>query len=173
MGGPDPAGGEDVGVAMPERIERVYDRRLLVADHPHFHEIDAERGEIFRDIANVLILGAAGQDLVADHQERSSNDFFGRGRIYGCHVTSRTQQTADDLRASQRFQHQSFSVSSYYSLHSIRAMAGLPGRRTQRVQAPSPAAVLRIVGYWRGSVSGHKTYRARRPASDQGGAEHL
>src|SRR5262245_41858146 len=45
--------------------------------------------------------------------------------------------------------------------------------RAQRVQARSPAAVLRIVGYWRGSVSGHKTYRARRPASDQGGAEHL
>ena len=35
VGGPDPAGGEDIGVAMPERIECIDDRSLLIADHPH------------------------------------------------------------------------------------------------------------------------------------------
>src|SRR6266446_6957421 len=34
--GPTPAGGEDISVAMPERIECIDDRSLLVADHPHF-----------------------------------------------------------------------------------------------------------------------------------------
>jgi hypothetical protein len=54
---------------MTQRIECADDRSLLVADHPHFLEINAECGEIFRDIADVPVLGAAGQDLAADHQE--------------------------------------------------------------------------------------------------------
>jgi hypothetical protein len=40
VGRPDPAGGEDIGVAMPERIECVDDRSLLIADHPYFLEIN-------------------------------------------------------------------------------------------------------------------------------------
>jgi hypothetical protein len=39
---------------MPERIECVDDRCLLVADHPHFLEIDAERHQIFRNVADVV-----------------------------------------------------------------------------------------------------------------------
>jgi hypothetical protein len=35
---------------------------------------DAERRQIFRDIADVLILGAAGQDLATDHQERGRDN---------------------------------------------------------------------------------------------------
>src|SRR5262245_19506887 len=50
--GPDPAGGEDIGAATPELVECVDDRSLLIADHPHFLEIDADRRQIFRDIAN-------------------------------------------------------------------------------------------------------------------------
>jgi len=30
------------GAAMPQRIECVDNRALLIADHPHFLEIDAE-----------------------------------------------------------------------------------------------------------------------------------
>jgi hypothetical protein len=56
VGRPDSAGGEDIGVAMPERIECIDDRSLLVADHPHFLEIDAECGEILRDIADIWSL---------------------------------------------------------------------------------------------------------------------
>src|SRR5262245_16457128 len=48
-GRPDPAGGENIGAATPERIECVDDRSLLIADHPHFLEIDADRRQIFRD----------------------------------------------------------------------------------------------------------------------------
>ena len=60
VGRPDPAGGEDIGVATPERIECVDDRSLLIADDPHFSEIDADRRQVFRDIVDVLVLGAAG-----------------------------------------------------------------------------------------------------------------
>jgi hypothetical protein len=38
-----------------ERIECVDDRSLLVANHPHFFEVDAHR-QIFGDIADVLVL---------------------------------------------------------------------------------------------------------------------
>jgi hypothetical protein len=48
-----------IGVVVPERIDCVDDRSLLIADHPHFLEIDAERRQIFRDVADVLVLGAA------------------------------------------------------------------------------------------------------------------
>src|SRR5262249_14333901 len=65
--GPIPPVVEDIGAAMPERVERVDDRSLLVADRPHFLEINAERREIFCNIADVLVLGAAGQDLATDH----------------------------------------------------------------------------------------------------------
>ena len=74
---------EDISVAMSERIERIDDRGLLVADHPHFLEIDTERGQIFSDIANVLVLGPARQDLVADQQERGN--LFGSERVGSCH----------------------------------------------------------------------------------------
>ncbi len=83
MGRSDTARREDISVAMPERIERIDDRGLLVTDYPYFPEIDPERSQIFRDIADVLILGAAGQDLVAYHQE--CGDRFGSGHIGGCH----------------------------------------------------------------------------------------
>src|SRR5215831_13781067 len=57
----------NICVAVPERIDCVDDRSLLVADHPHFLKIDADRRQIFRNIADVLILGAARQDLATDH----------------------------------------------------------------------------------------------------------
>ena len=64
---------------MPERIECVDDRRLLVADYPHFLEIDAGRRQIFRDIPDVLVPGAARQDLATDYQERGRDNLFGSG----------------------------------------------------------------------------------------------
>jgi hypothetical protein len=45
----------------------VNDCRLFVADYPHLSEMHAEGGQIFRDIADILVLGAARQDPVADH----------------------------------------------------------------------------------------------------------
>ena len=51
---PDPAGGEDIGAEMPQRIECVDDRALLIADHPHFLEIDADRRQIFRNVPDLV-----------------------------------------------------------------------------------------------------------------------
>ena len=85
MGWSDPAGGEDIGAATPELVERVDDRSLLIADHPHFLEIDADRRQIFGDIADVLVLGAARQDLATDHQERGRDNLLGSGRVGGWH----------------------------------------------------------------------------------------
>jgi hypothetical protein len=68
--GPIPPVVKTIGAAMPERIDCVDDRSLLIADHPYFLKINANRRRIFRNIADVLVLGAAGQDLAADHQER-------------------------------------------------------------------------------------------------------
>ena len=59
VGRPDPTGGEDIGAAMPQRIECVDDRALLIADHPHFLEIDADRRQIFRNVADVLVPGGS------------------------------------------------------------------------------------------------------------------
>ena len=79
VGRPDAAGGEDVGIALAQRIERLYDRAFLVADEANLPEIDAQRSEIFGDIADVLVLGAAGEDFFRDHQQRGGDDFFRRG----------------------------------------------------------------------------------------------
>ena len=62
----DAAGGENIGVARAQRVERVDDRRLVVGDDPHLLQVDADGGEIVGDEADVLVLGAARQDLVAD-----------------------------------------------------------------------------------------------------------
>ena len=107
MGRPDPAGGEDIGEARPERIECIDDRSLLVANHPHFLEIDADRRQIFRDIADVLVLGAAGQDLATDHQERGRDGLFGSGRICGCH--DHLQENAPNDEPTQDGKHASSS----------------------------------------------------------------
>ena len=79
VGRADAAGGEDVGVAVAQRVERVDDRRFLVADHADLHQVDADRGQIFGDVADVLVLGAPGQDFVADHQQSGGDDVVGRG----------------------------------------------------------------------------------------------
>src|SRR5262249_90557 len=100
VGRPDPAGGDDINVAMPERLEFVDDRSLLVADLPHFLEIDADRRQIFRDIADVLVLGAAGQDLATDHQERGRDNLFGSGRSGG-HCSTPWKRTTGGPLASR------------------------------------------------------------------------
>src|SRR5262249_17784062 len=77
--------GEDIGVAMPERIECVDDHRLLVADYAHFLEIDAGRRQIFRDIPDVLVPGAASQDLATDHQKGGRDILIGSGSVGSGH----------------------------------------------------------------------------------------
>ena len=56
-----------------QRIERRDDFGVLVRHHPHFLQVDADVGQVLGDIADVLVLGAPGQDLVADHQDGGGN----------------------------------------------------------------------------------------------------
>ena len=71
---PDAAGGEHIGVFRAQRVERLDDRGLVVGDHPHFLQVDADRGEIIGDVADVLVLGAARQNLVADDKHGRGDD---------------------------------------------------------------------------------------------------
>ena len=74
MGRPDAAGGEDIGVCFAQRVEGLDDGVLVVGHHPHFLEIDADGGEIVGDEADVLVLGAAGKNFVADHKHCRGDD---------------------------------------------------------------------------------------------------
>ena len=82
VGRADAAGGEHVVVAAAQRVERGDDLRLVVGDDAHLLEIDADHGQVLGDVADVLVLGAAGQDLVADDQNRGGDDLvFVLGRL--------------------------------------------------------------------------------------------
>ena len=74
MGRADAAGGEDVGVAVSQCIEGGDDVGLVVGDDAHLLQVDADIGQIFGDEADILVLGPAGQDLVADHQNSRGDD---------------------------------------------------------------------------------------------------
>ena len=71
---PDAAGGEHIGVAAAQRVERRDDLVLLVRHHPHLLQVDADIGEVLGDVADVLVLGAPGQDLVADDEDGGGDD---------------------------------------------------------------------------------------------------
>src|SRR6185312_4995362 len=71
----DAAGGEDVSISAAQRVKRGDDRRLVVGDDAHLLQVDADGGAVVGDVADVLVLGPAGQDLVADDQYGGGNDF--------------------------------------------------------------------------------------------------
>ena len=60
---------DDIIVACPERVDGRDDVVLDIGDHPRFLDVDADLRQIFGDIAEVAVLGAPRQDLVADHQD--------------------------------------------------------------------------------------------------------
>ena len=65
----DAAGGEEVGVPRPERVDRFDDLALLVRHDPDLAQIDADIGQMLGDVADVLVLGAPGEDFVADDEK--------------------------------------------------------------------------------------------------------
>src|SRR6185295_4022041 len=69
VGGPDAAGGEDVVVSAAEGVHRRYDLVLHVRHDAHFAKIDPDGGKALGEVADVLVLGAAGEDLIADDQQ--------------------------------------------------------------------------------------------------------
>ena len=70
VGRADPAAREDEIVAPRKRPDRLHDRLLAVADDPDLHQVDADIGQGVGDEADILVLGPAGEDLVADDRER-------------------------------------------------------------------------------------------------------
>ena len=68
MGGADTAGCEDEIIAGAQRIQRRHDFVFDIADNPRFFQVYAQGGEEPGDGMGVGVLGAARQDLVADHQ---------------------------------------------------------------------------------------------------------
>ena len=80
MGRSDAAGGEDVGVAVAERVHRRDDLVLDIGDHPHLADIDADIGQVLGDVADVLVLGPPGKDFVADDENRRRDDGTRVGR---------------------------------------------------------------------------------------------
>ncbi len=71
----DAAGGEDVGIAGANRVDRRDDLVLLVRNDAHFLQIDADRRHHVGEVADVLVLGPAGKDFVADDEHGSGDDF--------------------------------------------------------------------------------------------------
>ena len=68
MGRADAAGGEDIGVAGAQGVQRGHDLVLDIGHDARFLQVDAQRAQELGDIVGVGVLGAAGQDLVADDQ---------------------------------------------------------------------------------------------------------
>src|SRR5206468_3545386 len=65
----DPAGGEQIIVRRAQRVHRFDDAPGLVGHDPHLGQPDALRVEPGRDLGDILVLGTARQDLVADHRQ--------------------------------------------------------------------------------------------------------
>jgi hypothetical protein len=72
--GPDAAGREQIIVSAPQRIGGVRNRLHHVRHHPHLAQPDALKVQPGADLRNILVVGAARQDLVADHQHGGGPD---------------------------------------------------------------------------------------------------
>ena len=69
MGRPDAPGREDVVVAGAGLVDRRDDVGLDVGDDAGLAQPDAERRQLLGEKAEIHVLGAARQDLVADDQD--------------------------------------------------------------------------------------------------------
>src|SRR5260370_7565107 len=74
MGGADPTGRKDIIEAMPHLVDRGYDNVVVVRYDPAFAQPDAGFVEPLCKKSHVRILGAAGQDLVPDHEDADAHD---------------------------------------------------------------------------------------------------
>ncbi len=63
----DPAGGEQIIVCGAEQVHRLADAGEVVGDDPHLGQADALIVQPGRHLRDILVLRAAGKDLVADH----------------------------------------------------------------------------------------------------------
>ena len=67
VGRADPAGREQIIVRGAKQIDRLANPLLVIGHDPHLRQPDALIVQPGRDLRDILVLGAAGQDLIADH----------------------------------------------------------------------------------------------------------
>ncbi len=67
-------------VAAAQRIDRIHDRFLVVGDDTHLAQIYANQRQHIGKMADVLVLGPAGEKLVADGEHGGGDD---RGAGHG------------------------------------------------------------------------------------------
>ena len=101
VGRADAAGGEHVGVAVAQRVERGDDLDLDVGHHAHLLHVDADVGQVFGDVADVLVLGPAGQDFVADHQDCGGDNPASARHIVHPHLLPSTRLSGPQVRPPQ------------------------------------------------------------------------
>lgn len=71
---PDAARGEDVIILAAKRVQCLDNRVLVVGDDPHFLEVDAGKRQQIGEVADIFILGAAGEKFVADGEHGGGDD---------------------------------------------------------------------------------------------------
>ena len=74
MGRADAARSEDVVVSLAERVQRVDDRILLVGDDAHFLQVYPRDRQHIGEMADILVLGASGEEFVADGEHGGGYD---------------------------------------------------------------------------------------------------
>jgi hypothetical protein len=67
VGRADPAGSEAIVIGPAKDLDCFDNPLLNVRNHANFGQPDALRVEPGRDLRDILVLGAAGQDFVADY----------------------------------------------------------------------------------------------------------
>ena len=70
VGGPDPAGGDDIVVAGAQGVQGVDDLVLDVGHGTRLAQVHPVHAQIPGNVPQIGVLGAAGQDLVTDDQHR-------------------------------------------------------------------------------------------------------
>ena len=78
---PDAAGGEQIGIALSQRIDGLGDVILIVGNDADLLEVDTDRRHDVGEMADIAILGAAGKDFVADDEHRRGNGFSHRALL--------------------------------------------------------------------------------------------
>ncbi len=81
VGRADAAGGEDIIVARAQRVQRGDDVVLDIGNDADFAGLDPDLQQEMRDVMAVGIAGAAGQDLVADHQHGGGDALVSHGGL--------------------------------------------------------------------------------------------
>ena len=97
VGRADAAGGEEIGVAAAQGVDRRDDLLLHVRHDADLAQIDADPGQVLGDVADILVLGAAREDLIAD-DEKSGCD--GDGHAQGSFSGPLAPETAILKRSS-------------------------------------------------------------------------